>query len=701
MMKHENKASLLSSYLLWGGSAIITLLLISLISYYYLNTREQYEAQLTNLHSNLIDQQRSRLSAELDDVERYLQLSYDSAEQRLMKESQEQTQQAIQVMNSLYQTYHQQLSEAEMKSMLVEAVRELRFFDGRGYIFIDDMDGLCILLPTSPDVEGQSLYDNRDDTGHYIMRGLIDAVDNPAAAGYSRYRWYPPGNNQQMADKIAYVEVFEPYQWIVGAGEYLDRFQKGLKPEVLEHVRNIRFGQNGYVAVINNTGKMLANAAIPGLENIHYNQFENDLIRDSMAQILDTAKAGGGYTNYNWYRPGSSENVEKLSLVRPANSWGWILVAGVYEGDLNQLLAEQKASLEHALEEAEQSLIISFLVLGALALFITHYYSHWLRSLFNSYHRDITRQQQELQEKADSLLLSGRIVDSAYEGITVCDANNRILQVNSAFTRITGYSEQDAIGKTPAILKSGRHQEVFYRSMWRRLENTGYWRGEIWNRRKSGEVYPEWLSINVYKDSQGRIQNYIATFSDITQRKEAEQQLRYLAETDPLTGLANRRTLMFCLNRDLAATARYMAPEVALMFIDLDHFKQINDVQGHDVGDKVLVEVGKRLQLNLRESDLACRIGGDEFVAIIKLHQDEGIEQLQILSQRLLAEIVKPIRHSNSEISINCSIGIALRNELASDAFTLMKNADQALYEAKHKGRGRVCFSESPVLIDS
>ena len=192
MMKHENKASLLSSYLLWGGSAIITLLLISLISYYYLNTREQYEAQLTNLHSNLIDQQRSRLAAELDDVERYLQLSYDSAEQRLMKESREQTQQAIQVMNSLYQTYHQQLSEAEMKSMLVEAVRELRFFDGRGYIFIDDMDGLCILLPTSPEVEGQSLYDNRDDTGHYIMRGLIDAVDNPAAAGIRRVtisRW--------------------------------------------------------------------------------------------------------------------------------------------------------------------------------------------------------------------------------------------------------------------------------------------------------------------------------------------------------------------------------------------------------------------------------------------------------------------------------------------------------------------------------
>lgn len=696
-MKREINPSHLSSYLLWGGSAIILALLIALISHYYLNTREQYQQQLYQLQQDLLEQQRNRLKTELDDAERYIQLNYQQAEKHLMLESKAQTRQALQLMDTLYQRYHQQLPEAEMKQMLVESVRNIRFFKNRGYYFIDDMEGICILLPTAPQIEGKSLYDNQDDTGHYIMRGLIEAVSNPDGAGFSRYRWYPPGNKVSMADKIAYVELFKPYNWIVGTGDYLYRFQDDLQPHILHHIRNIRFGKNGYIAVINESGVVLASAGAPTLENMHYNQFGSYQDQISIRQILKSAEAGGGFISYDWYRPGSADSVQKISLVRPLNRWGWILVAGFYEDDLDLLLQEQQRTLDEALEQNENSLIFSILVIGAIALLITRYYGGWLRGRFNSYHQSLTAQQKALQKTAESLQLSGRVVESAYEGIAVCDANNRIIQVNSAFSRITGYSEDEVIGKEPTLLASGRHSEEFYQHMWDSLKKQGYWRGEIWNRRKSGEVYPEWLSIIVSCNDQGEVQNYIATFTDITQRKELENQLRHLAETDPLTGLANRRTLMFCLNHDLAAVNRYMSADIALMFIDLDHFKAINDNYGHDLGDKVLLEVAKRLQANVRESDLACRFGGDEFVVLVKLEAGEDEQHLELMAARILRALSLPIS-SDPDLRVGCSIGVAVRRD-SDDAFALMKNADEALYEAKSRGRGQIFFSGSDTMI--
>lgn len=677
--------------LLWGASFIILLLLSSQTVSFYLNTKSQHQQQLDTLREKLIQDQRSRLASALDDVRGMIDQMFSEATVLLKQQSRNHTYQALTLMNSLYQRYHEQLSEAEMKQMLIEALREIRFFGGRGYYFIDQMDGTAVLLPIAAHLEGQSLLNNRDDTGHYIMRGLIEAVANPQREGFSYYRWYAPDDDQQMKDKIAFVSVFEPYNWIVGTGDYLYRFENDLKPKVYSYIRNVHFGETGYLALVQDDGRLLVSGATPEREGYQYLNDANPLIRRSSQMALDTARAGGGYVFYDWYRPGADKISQKLSLVQPVDDRGWILIAGIFQDELNQLLSAQENALAAEIRKGLTQQVLPLIIIGLLGLLITLTYSRWLKTRFKLYEHNINRQQMMLRETADSLKLSGLIVDSAYEGIIVCDADSRILQVNSAFTRITGYRSDEVLGNTPAMFSSGCHDEEFYSHMWQQLSSDGIWRGEIWNQRKNGEVFPEWISISVYKDCHGKVQNYIAIFYDITQRKELEQQLRFMAETDPLTGLANRRSLMDSLSRDLATKARHSAPGIALLFVDLDHFKLINDRFGHDVGDTVLTEVAGRLKHCLRETDLACRVGGDEFVIIIKLKPEEGRQQLEAFCSRLLEQLIEPVRCAETEIEISCSIGAAI-HILGDDSFTLMKSADQALYEAKRQGRGRVVF---------
>ena len=688
----KNNSTRQPTQLLWGISLIVILLLLTQSAYFYINTKANHQQQLNSLRETLIQNQRNRLETELHDAGQEVDRMFAEAADLLKQQSRMHTRYALTLMNSLYQRYHLQLSEKEMKQMLVGALRDIRFFDGRGYYFIDQMDGTAVLLPTAPQIEGKSLLDNQDDTGHFIMRGLIDAVSNEQREGFSYYRWYAPGNDRQMKQKIAYAAVFEPYNWIVGTGDYIYQVEKDLVPKVFDYIRNIHFGKTGYIAVQASDGTLLVSNMTPEKEGLNFLNDSNLVHRNAAEKVTKTALNGGGYVLYDWYRSGRDKTSQKLSLVGPVNDQNWILIAGIFQDELNQLLAKQRDSLNKELRQSSLNMVIVLMIIGLLAIVITQSYSRWLKRRFHRYQRDINKQQAMLHQTAESLKLSGLIVESAYEGIAVCDPENRILKVNSAFTRITGYEEAEVIGDKPTTLASGRHDKDFYLQMWEKLNTQGFWRGEIWNKRKSGEIYPQILSITVNKDSTGKVQNYIAIFSDITQRVEFEQQLRSMAETDPLTGLGNRRTLMSCLNRDLASADRYGTSDTALLFVDLDHFKAINDTYGHDIGDAVLIEVANCLKRCLRDSDLACRIGGDEFVAIVRLQKKEGIEQLEVLGNRLLDELIKPVQLSGIEIELSCSIGVSIREEAGEDGISLMKRADQALYEAKRQGRGRVVF---------
>ena len=279
---------------------------------------------------------------------------------------------------------------------------------------------------------------------------------------------------------------------------------------------------------------------------------------------------------------------------------------------------------------------------------------------------------------------AARVFENTSEGVMITDADQRITAVNQSFTRITGYGEDEVRGREPAILRSGRHDDDYYRRMWAAIHTSGRWQGEIWNRRKDGADYPEWLNISVVRDDAGAIINYIGVFADITSIKEAQDKLEYTAHHDALTGLPNRLLFRDRMEQTLAISRRN-GRGVALHFIDLDRFKVINDTLGHEAGDLLLQEVSRRLVSCLREEDTVARMGGDEFVVIQK-----GIAQPEdaaLLSTRMLAEINRPFSLAGHEISTSLSIGISLYPQDGDDVSALLKNADAAMYRAKEKGR--------------
>ncbi|NCF11706.1 MAG: EAL domain-containing protein, partial [Gammaproteobacteria bacterium] len=292
--------------------------------------------------------------------------------------------------------------------------------------------------------------------------------------------------------------------------------------------------------------------------------------------------------------------------------------------------------------------------------------------------------EQALIESQRSLRLSKQVIDATLDGVVITNSEGIIESINPAFTKLTGYSPEEAIGQTPALLKSGRHDEAFYQELWRSLRETGHWQGEIWNRRKSGEIYPEWLTITEVRDELGGEHKFAGVFSDISERKESEQKIRALAYYDALTGLPNRRLFQDRLSLALPQMRRHQQ-QLAVMFIDLDLFKRINDTLGHDVGDEVLIEMAKRLKACVRESDTVSRMGGDEFT-ILQPEIKDPSNSLQLAS-RIVASLREPFISGDRELYVTSSVGIAIYPDDGETPEELTKNADTAMYRAKELGR--------------
>lgn len=668
------------------GMLVVVLVISLIISSYFLYTlNNQKVQQLESLEREVLEQQEVLLLTELEATVSYIQYMRTQTEQVLKEQSKSHVDQAIAVANAIYTQSHTVLPDVEVRELIQEALRPVRFFDGRGYLFIDDLEGRCILLPTAPHLEGKSLYDNQDDTGHYIMRGLIDAVQNSQQFGYSRYRWYPPGNDQYMEDKVAYVRLFEPYDWIIGAGDYLYRIENDLKQDVIRRLENFRFGNNGYISVLDMQGNTLVNTALTTLPET---TLMRDLQRQAIDIIMDSALNGGGTVEYAWFYPDGRGPVKKRSIVKVVPEWGWVLVAGVYPDDLHPMLASHKDELD---AEAFQALRSFALVLGGallLSFSMILFYSRWLRSLFVNYERDIDRQNAQLMDYSRELELSSQVFRNATEGIVITDAKNRILAVNPAFTDITGYAESEALGKNPSFMASGNHDKDFYSEMWSRLTKTGQWQGEVWNRRKDGVLFPEWLSLNMVKEG-GEIKNFIATLSDISLRKANEKRLRYMAEYDSLTDLPNRRLLADRVDQAVHL-ARHKQSRLALLFVDLDRFKNVNDSLGHEVGDRLLCSVADRLLKLAPEEVTVSRVGGDEFVLL--LPELEHPNEAAVFARDILRLISKPVELANYSLTLTPSIGISLYPEDGLNFEMLFRNADAALYHAKSQGRNQYQF---------
>ena len=300
----------------------------------------------------------------------------------------------------------------------------------------------------------------------------------------------------------------------------------------------------------------------------------------------------------------------------------------------------------------------------------------------------------ELMETHAQLELAASVFANTIEGIAVTDPQGIILSVNPAFTEITGFSAEEAVGKTPRILKSNRHDHAFYVAMWGEITDKGRWKGDIWNRRKDGEIYLERITISMIRDPAGKPIRYVSVFNDITDLWRKDEYLKHLAFHDALTDLPNRSLLIERLQHRISVAAREKFT-IALMFLDLDGFKHVNDHFGHDIGDDLLKIVAQRIRTLVRQSDTVARLGGDEFIVKLNnpLHRDEVTD----IANRIIATVNDPIELNGKAIRVGASIGIAMFPDDATTPDELIKHADTAMYAAKSAGKN-ICLFFEPTM---
>ncbi|MGE7920208.1 EAL domain-containing protein [Viridibacillus sp. NPDC093762] len=304
--------------------------------------------------------------------------------------------------------------------------------------------------------------------------------------------------------------------------------------------------------------------------------------------------------------------------------------------------------------------------------------------------------QNTISNYSDELLQ--KVFETISEGIMITDPKKKIINVNPAFEFVTGYKKEEVVGHSPAILQSGIHDSDFYKSMWNELYSKGEWQGEILNRRKTGDVYPEWLSIMEVRNKQGEVTNYCGVFSDLTEQKDVEDELEKRAMTDSLTGVSNRFAYTERM-RVLLESSSTRSYQHAVLFLDLDRFKQINDTLGHAVGDYLLVEVVKRIQSLLKNKDILARYGGDEFVITLTNihHPREAVH----LAEMIIQLLEQPFAVEDQNLYVSTSIGISIYPHDGDDTEVLLTKADKAMYFAKQNGRGQFSFYFDELQTDS
>lgn len=321
-------------------------------------------------------------------------------------------------------------------------------------------------------------------------------------------------------------------------------------------------------------------------------------------------------------------------------------------------------------------------------------YSEIRGGVFFVFVRDISERKRQDQE----LKLAASVFNASSASIVITDQDNCIVSVNPAFTTITGYQSHEAIGSTPNMLSSGKQSKEFYREMWQSLALNKHWHGELWNRKKDGEIFAEQLSINVVTHKDGSVHRHVAIFSDITEKKQADDLMWRQANYDTVTELPNRRLFFDRLDQEIKKCRR-STQYLALFFLDLDRFKEVNDEYGHDVGDQLLIQTAQRLNACVRNTDTVARLGGDEFTLILADLADTT--RVEAVAMSIRDALKMPYYINNMDLHISGSIGIALYPDNTTDAYDLIAKADIAMYEAKRQGRNRYCFYSGSFELNS
>jgi diguanylate cyclase (GGDEF)-like protein/PAS domain S-box-containing protein len=609
----------------------------------------------------------------------------------------------LEIIEHIYQDFRDHLtSENEAKDQAAKLLLSQKIGQ-TGYIYVLDSTGEVKIHPKQ-DVKGQNYAEMA-----FIQKQLSQKN------GYLEYRWKNPKDNEKHA-KALHMTYFKPWDWIISVSSYKSEFAQlvsvaDFKENVL--ARDI-FG-TGYSFVFDSRANIIIHPKLTGNMNDYATSENKKQIRKIIAQKK-------GLLRYFWKNPGDKAVKEKLMVFDYIPEFDWFIVSSTYTKKAFAKLSELRRIFFVILAAsiaviALVSLAVSTTITRSLTGLINHLNVNmnqdWqlqpleirrndeigdLEASFNefvgrleTYKRNLITENMIRKETEVRLQLFEKVFENANEGISITNPDGEILAVNQAFTDITGYSAQDVVGQNPRILKSDRQDPAFYKAMWQSLLVKGYWSGEIWNRKKSGQAYPEFLSISAIRDKHGETKNYVAVFYDISEMKTKEKQIEYMAYHDPLTGLPNRTLLKDRLEHAITR-ARRDRKTLQLIFIDLDNFKDVNDTAGHAQGDELLKEAAERLDHVTRASDTVARLGGDEF--IIMVSDVENMMEIISLVKRIQEAFATPFDIDGKSFHITCSIGISVFPGDGDDAETLVRHADLAMYHSKDKGKNQYYLFE-------
>ncbi|NDY73678.1 diguanylate cyclase [Desulfobacter hydrogenophilus] len=609
----------------------------------------------------------------------------------------------LEIIDHIYQDFQDHLiTEKEAKKQAANLLLSEKI--GRtGYIYVIDSTGEIKVHPKQ-DVKGQ----NYAELG-FIQKQLIQKN------GYLEYWWKNPEDNEKHP-KALHMTYFEPWDWIISASSYKLEFSQLVSVEDFkDSVLAMDILGTGYAFVCDSRANIIIHPKLTG-NMMDYATAENK------TQIREIIAQKKGMVRYFWKNPEDQVVKEKLMAFDFIPEFDWIIASSTYtEKAFAQLLEMRRIFFVILAASIAVIAFVSLAVSTSITRPLTRLIDHlnvnmnqgWqlqpldsrrkdeigdLESSFNefvgrleTYKRNLITENTIRKETEIRLQLFEKVFENANEGITITDLNGNIQAVNQAFTDITGYSAQEAVGQNPRILKSDRHDHAFYKSMWQVLTIKGQWSGEIWNRKKSGQAYPEFLNISAIRNKNGKAKNYMAVFHDISEMKTKEKQIEYMAYHDPLTGLPNRTLLKDRLEHAIIR-ARRDAKMIQLIFIDLDNFKNVNDTAGHAQGDELLKEAAERLDNVTRASDTVARLGGDEFMIMVT-DVDNMMEIIRMV-KRIQESFSAPFNIDGKFFHVTCSIGISVFPEDGDDAETLLRHADLAMYHSKEKGRNQYYLFE-------
>lgn len=593
------------------------------------------------------------------------------------------------------------LTRQEAQTRAAEIVLAQRL-GGSGYTYILDSRGHLVVHP-NPSMKGADMRE------HWLAKRQMESRH-----GFVEYEWQNPGEPGPR-QKILYMEYYPPWDWIISVTAYRDELAQLVDVEDFhDKVKTAKIGREGYLIILDREGKIIAHPSLTG--NI------KDLPRENSVPMQGFIDAREGRQIYDWIDPRSGLRQRKIAVFSTLDTFGWLVAAtGILDEFYAPLDTLRRIFLGLFAVAMASSIIVSIYLSRSISAPLNRLLTQLsnnpgdaslmlpasadrdeieeLSEYFRNYVLHLRASNEKLaalfeEQKQTALDLSifKEVFLNIVEGISITDAQGTIIQANPAFEKITGYSVAEAVGSNPRMLKSNRHSRDFYEKMWQSIGEKGFWSGEVWNKRKNGEIYPEWLTISAVRDQNGNTTHYAAVFNDVTTVVRQQERIQFLAYHDHLTELPNRLLVLDRMHQAFSFCRRH-GGAIVCMSLDLDNFKTVNDSIGHEAGDLVLKDFVARILPTVRTEDTFGRMGGDEFVLLFH-HPAREIENILPIVSRLHERMDEPFFCAEQKIYLTLSIGIAVFPADGDTREDLLKRSYLALSSAKQtQGHSSSFFS--------